>query len=185
MQEGWFIMKMNRTVSALLILLLLHTALTAESYLRLELDNHRTENADTGKQKQTSGISKEYGDDLVMGYFMAIVPGFFVHGAGNMYADHWRTGLILSGVELVGIICFLAYAIPRAFNENNEGDETDKSILLLAVSNILFFGSYAWDIVTVGGAISERHPEGARISMGILPGNNENEHMLFGVRISF
>lgn len=186
MREGWYIMKMKRTVSAFLILLLLHTALPAESYLRLELDNHRTENADTGKQKQTSGISKEYGDDLVMGYFMAIVPGFFIHGAGNMYADHWGTGLILLGVELAGVTGFFAYAIPRAFNENNQGND-DYDAWLLAISLVLFYGSYAWDIFTVGSAISERHPESTRISIGILPGNgnDNNERMLFGVRISF
>ena len=77
-------MKMKRTVSAFLILLLLHTALPAESYLRLELDNHRSDNAKQGNKARESGTSTEYEDDLVMGYFMAIVPGFFIHGAGNM-----------------------------------------------------------------------------------------------------
>jgi hypothetical protein len=184
MREGWYIMKMKRTMSALLILFLLHTALPAESYFSLKLDNHQNNNVDKGNRTRESEMSKEYEDDLVMGYFMAIGPGLLIHGAGNMYADHWCTGLILLGVELAGITCFFAYAIPRAFNENNEGND-DNDAWLLATSMVLFFGSYAWDIATVGGAIGERHPEGARISMGILPGNNKNEHMLFGIRISF
>jgi hypothetical protein len=172
-------MNMKKIISALLILLMIHTALPAETYLRLELDNHGSDNSDNVNGTQESQISKNYEDDMVMGYFMAIGPGIIVHGAGNMYAGKWPRGLLMFHAGLLGLYLLLAYAMGE--NRWEEGDHTWYYLGALT----LFFGSYAWDIATVGGAIRERHPEGAQINFGILPGNDKNEHMLFGMRISF
>jgi hypothetical protein len=179
-------MKMKRVIPAMLMLLMMHTALPAESFLKMELDNHQNDNADKGNGTQEAQISKKYEDDLVMAYFMAIVPGFFVHGAGNMYAGKWPRGLILFNAGLLGTIGILRCTFTVS-GENYWEEDANSDTWLLLGSLVLFFGSYAWDIFTVGSAIGDRHPESARFSMGMLPGKSldNKEQMLFGIRISF
>jgi hypothetical protein len=155
-------MKFARLIIIPVLILCLTSSLMAESYWNLAL------NDDSGEDSDDSEIwswydpeeeYKEYEDDLMLGYFVAIVPGFFVHGAGNMYAGNGKRGLTLLGLEIVSLVGLFFYAMAEFGSSMSNSDVKTEGKVIGGVSFALFFGTWFWDVITVGQAVRDRHPD--------------------------
>ena len=166
----------------IVIVCLMYTTVWAESYWNLELNNKR---ADSTNSSAKSEEYKKYENDMVMGYFMALVPGFVVHGAGNFYAGNGKRGLLLLGLGSVGLIGSFLYAMGNVSASLTSGDVSTAGHIVGAVSLIMFFGSWIWDIATVEKEIRKRHPQNVHIMVGPIPSCNDYSHPVFGLKFSF
>ncbi len=176
-------MKSKGIVFCAVMVCLLYSASMAETYLNLELENQKSNSDSHVLYDSKDSLIDAYQDDLVMGYFIAAVPGFFVHGAGNMYAGKETRGLILLGVEAASIAAFYLTAIYGIGSEPNEDTGIGYSIIA-AASLGLFLGSWIWDIATVGSAIKERHTEAFQFGIEVFPTSEEkNRNKILGIKI--
>jgi hypothetical protein len=79
--------------------------------------------------------------------FYALVPGFFVHGAGHFYGGDSRTGSLLLSTEVLGFIFLLGYpgwAVEELFGDMPEFMRS--AYFSLGIATVLFFGSWYYDI---------------------------------------
>ncbi len=179
-------MKLIWVACFLLICGFAFSSLSAESYWNLSL-NSNGENPATPEKDNPIEMSESYIDDLRMSYFMALVPGFVVHGAGNFYGGRTGTGLTLLSLELVSI-----YGILRTEWHGwmgNTNSEDDKNDIIKVGSLILFFGTWIYDIVTVDSAIKDKY-EDKKVRISFLsPAKTSNEQrsyvMLLNLSIDF
>ena len=177
-------MRIRGLLSLLLCLSLLCSSLRAESYWNLALENNSQNSDDQNQSEKSSSSKDDYVNDLYMGYFMAIVPGFFIHGLGNMYAGNGRTGGLLLTIEVVSVIGLFFYALSE-LGENNYPDE--KGFGHYALGFVLFgsfFGSWLWDIGTVGGQIEKRRHKGTQVLIGQISKSINYCDPVYGVSLS-
>jgi len=87
--------------------------------------------------------------------FYALVPGFFVHGAGHFYAGKSSTGLALLGVEMLSIASFCLYALTSIPDENETDDNFARQAVFLSMAVGLFLGSWYYDIEKTPKAVKE------------------------------
>jgi hypothetical protein len=111
-------------------------------------------------QQIQDSISVENNDsvklkDPKMALFYAVIPGIVVHGAGHFYADKPVTGLVLLGVEGVGLIVLLNNQLSQT--ENNI--DTGGSGLNIIAGITLFFGSWAYDMIGAPQAVNKHNQE--------------------------
>ena len=85
--------------------------------------------------------------------FYALVPGFFVHGAGHFYACKSGTGLALLGVEMLSIASLYLYGL--AGMPNGSRDNFTGQAVFLSMSAGLFLGSWYYDITKAPQAVKE------------------------------
>jgi hypothetical protein len=113
---------------------------------------------------------------------LAIGPGFVIHGLGHAYAGDGVTFGVLLGCEVVGGY-YLIDAFKRALDENSTDELSNTETALRASAIIvLFFGSWAYDIMFAPGAV-EKHNEEVRAHYGI--DINENGRIGFSLSYSF
>ena len=176
--------KITQFICALLISCLICSVASADSYWNLSLnDNGSNSKNETGEKSPADKAQEAYLNDLYLGYFIAIVPGFYVHGLGNMYAGNWGRGLILFGVELASIPIIFLYGMGLADGEG-EGPNAAGHILGITVIG-LFFGTWLWDIGTVGGQVGKRHPNRVKVHCGPLPlKSTQYNSPVFGLSLS-
>ncbi|MBD3216778.1 MAG: hypothetical protein GF310_00785 [candidate division Zixibacteria bacterium] len=177
-------MKIARLFIVIILILCLTSSLMAESYWSLALNDDSED--DSGDSEVWSWYDpqeayQEFEDDLMLGYFVAIVPGFFVHGAGNMYAGNGKRGLTLLGLELLSLVGLFFYAMAEFGSSMSNSDVKTEGKVIGGVSFALFFGTWFWDIITVGGAIRDRHPD--VVGLKIESKSNENLAREFGENI--
>ena len=171
-------MKIKCVICLLLLLCFVYSQLSAESYWNLSLNEQEKDSADR-RAEERSKANEDYANDLVTGYFFAFVPGFFVHGAGNLYAGNVDRGLILMGVEAVSIVGIFFWGMAHWSTDISTGMH-----IVGYTSYALFFGSWMWDIFTVGGEIQKRHPARVRVEFGALPSIDEHrDSPAFGVNL--
>jgi uncharacterized MAPEG superfamily protein len=176
-------MKIKCVICLLLLLCLVYSQLSAESYWNLSLNEQEKDSADR-RAEVARKANKAYENDLIMGYFIALVPGLLVHGAGNIYAGNETRGLILLGVEGVSLVGLYFYALAAVTIVDSPKDPSTAENMLGAVSAAIFLGSWVWDIATVGGEIRKRHPAGVRVEFGALPSIDEHrDSPAFGVNL--
>ena len=151
-------MKTKCSITIITILCLMCSSLWAESYWNLALEDN-SQNSDDQEQSEQSYLTSEYYDDLRMCYLMAIFPGFLVHGLGNMQAGNGRRGAVLLAVEIGSLVGFVLCALAGI---NDGGSSKGMGVL----SFMLFFGSWIFDIATVGGAVKAKYKKkGVQISI--------------------
>ncbi len=176
-------MKIKYVIFLLLLLCLVYSQLSAESYWNLSLKEHASDSVDIRTIEHRKD-DKAYENDLVLGYFIALGPGFFVHGAGNIYAGNGTRGLILMGVEALSIMGIFAYGMAQ-WGASERGEDVGAGVYIMGFTSFcLFFSSWVWDIATVGGEIQKRHPAGVRVEFGALPSIDGNgSDPAFGVNL--
>lgn len=94
-------------------------------------------------------------------FFLALFPGFFVHGLGHFYAGDYTTGIILLGLGMLivpGSIAEAAYAV--ADNKDDEGG-VNAAHVAFGVGLAAFLGSWIYDIAHSSVAV-EKYNEKAR-----------------------
>jgi len=171
-------------ICIILISCLTCSVASADSYWNLSLN----ENADnTSKSSGRSDQYYSYNRNVVTGYFIALVPGFFVHGLGNMYAENYGAGLMMLGLEAASLGVFI---IAAAINSDEGSDNMSikfdaKSSVLAYVSLGLFLGSWVWDFITVGGEIEKRQKrKKVQVMFGQLPTFDSRNDPAFGLNLS-
>ena len=175
-------MKIARLIIITVLIMCLTSTLMAESYWHLALNDDSEDDADDSEiwsWYDPEEAYQEFEDDLVLGYFVAIVPGFFVHGAGNMYAGNGKRGLTLLGLELLSLVGLFFYGM--AGSSMLSSDVKTEIRIVGGVSFALFFGTWFWDIITVGEAVRDRHPD--VVGLNIESKSNENLDREFGENI--
>ena len=165
-----------------MILSLLCSNATANSYWNLSLnDNGQNSKNETHEKSPAEREHEAYLNDLYLGYFIAIVPGFYLHGLGNMYAGNWGRGLGILAVEITSIFGVFLWGLSY-LDENSE----TKADGLGYFSVALFFASWLWDVGTVGGQVGKRHPNQVSVYCGPLPSNaTQYNSPVFGVSLTF
>ena len=103
----------------------------------------------------------EYHERLYMGYFIAFVPGFFVHGAGNMYGGRMRVGLTLFSLGLSSSYLLIASSL------NEYGNHSTKDTLIIIGAVVVFLGTWIYDIATVDSAVREKYGK-AKVGFSVL-----------------
>ena len=156
-------LKFNITqfICALLISCLICSVASAESYWNLALENNSTGKTADDQHSDANNVKDPYKDDMAMGYFMATVPGFIVHGAGNMYLGRMGTGLTLFSLELFSSYILIASALDEYGNDSN------KEILIEFGAALVFFGTWLYDILTVDSAVKAKYGK-QRVGFSIL-----------------
>lgn len=82
---------------------------------------------------------------------IAVVPGFVFHGSGHFYARKSLVGVALFATELVGLRLGLRGTNPFGGSESNtEGTE-------VIAGMILFFGSWAYDLIGAPLAVNKEN----------------------------
>ena len=152
-------MRIKVLICMVLCTTLLCTTINAESYWNLALEDNSHSTDDQKQSKQSSQTYKEYHDDLLKGYLMAIFPGFIIHGLGNMSAGNGRFGGALLAVEISSLIGFFLFALSGIDGSSSE----DIGVL----SSVLFFGSWLLDIFTVGRAVKAKYKK-RKVEISIL-----------------
>jgi hypothetical protein len=160
------VMKKMCAIICFLISFFMISLLSAESYWSLSLEKH-SENSTRPETEKQARSTSEYKDDLGMGYFIAIVPGFVVHGAGNFYGGRKGTGLTLLSLEIVSIYGILRTEL-NGWMGNNTGEDDEYGIIKIG-SIILFFGTWIYDILTVDSAIKNKY-ENRKVRISVLKG---------------
>jgi hypothetical protein len=89
--------------------------------------------------------------------YYALVPGFFVHGAGHFYAGKSRTALALFGVEMLGL-GFL-YLGGLAGLPDGSTDNFTRQAVFLSIAAGLFLGSWYYDVMNAPQAAREHNKE--------------------------
>ena len=158
------------SICLLLMLCFACSSVSAATYWDLSLERH-LENSNLPETQNQTDTSDEYVKDIRMGYFYAVVPGFVVHGAGNMYGGRIGTGLTLFSLEVISVIGFTAAEL-QGWMGNSYGDD-DKYAVIKVGSIILFFGTWIYDILTVDTAIKTKH-ERKRIEISFLKSADRN-----------
>ena len=167
----------GKCVFTIIVLIFLQSAiLWGDSYWSLSLDTGQQDDPSDERQKKSDMIDN-YEKDMLLGYFMAAVPGFFVHGAGNFYAGNVRRGAVLCLAGVVSSCGIILYNMGQALDESSEPPTTGAKIWY-GISLTLFFGSWLWDIMTVQDSIEDRHPSGANISFGPIQSLYSNDNVL-------
>ena len=149
------------------VLCLSYSGLRADSHWNLSLEDNKSDGEYDGRV-QDSIARADYKRDVLIGYFIAAVPGFFVHGAGNLYAKNYTRGGVLCLTGLVSFAGIFLYELGRGLSESSEPPSTGAKIWF-GTSLALFFGSWFWDIMTVQDSIEERYPPQAYLSIGPIP----------------
>ena len=178
-------LRITQLICAFMICGLVCSAASAETHWNLSLQ----QNADNSSE--SSGKTERhdsYNRSAAVGYFVALVPGFFIHGLGNMYADNAGTGFIMLCTEVgsVGVL-MLAAAVNT---EKGSGEPFDIKFdaaanVLLCISIGMFFGSWVWDIVTVGDEIQKRQKrKRVQVLFGQLPTCDSHNNPVFGLNLS-
>ena len=152
--------------------------------LALEDDGQSTEeSSDNANQR------RPYNRSAGVGFFMALVPGFFMHGLGNMYAGNTGTGFIMLCTEAGSIgVLMLAFAVNTKGNGSGEPFDIKfdgAANVLLCISAGMFFGSWIWDIVTVGDEIQKRQKKRkVQVLFGQLSRIDSRNDPVFGLNLS-
>lgn len=142
--------------------------------------NHNNENSkiDTSVEKDKIFSKKhiEYKNPKIA-FFIACVPGFFVHGAGHLYTGHKNVFKIFLIEEIfwIGGTLFLAYTAPIGESSSSSSKESDFPILWM----FLYLGPWAYDMI-VSPIICRRDNEKKIKSLSINPYINKD---LFGTQI--
>ncbi len=92
---------------------------------------------------------------------IALIPGFFVHGAGHLYARDYLRGTILLGVQAFSAVWFFKESFTGIIEGDEEGSATGQAI---AVS--LYFGSWLYDVFRAGVAAEKYN---GRVQVAIHP----------------
>lgn len=144
-----------------------------KSYLLSYSDEIANQELDSNKsidQRQEEAY-QEYKKELLKSYLIAAVPGFIVHGAGNMSAGRTGTGLTLFSLELLSIIGILSWEM-QGWMGNSNG-ENGKNLAIGFGSIMLFFGTWIYDIATVEFAVKAKY-EKRKINISLLQFSNHN-----------
>ncbi|NIR62594.1 MAG: hypothetical protein GWO41_03985 [candidate division Zixibacteria bacterium] len=157
-------MKKMCAIICFLISFFMISSLSAESYWDLFLEKRGKDSTRPEIEKQAESTS-EYKADLGVGYFMAVVPGFVVHGAGNFYGGRTGTGLTLLSLEIVSIYGILRTELHGWMGNTNSQDE--KYGFIKVGSIMLFFGTWIYDILTVDSAIKDKY-ENRKVRISFL-----------------
>jgi hypothetical protein len=91
----------------------------------------------------------------------AIIPGFFVHGIGHLYAHDYRTGAILFGVQVVAGTWFIAEIFGPMM-----GRDHDPQASIAVATFAAYWVSWIYDIVHAGAAASQYN---ARFNVALQP----------------
>ena len=81
---------------------------------------------------------------------ISVVPGFFLHGLGHAYAGRYWTAGGLMLAEAAGIALLLSSGVGLAFGDSIgslDDDEAKKVDALIGAGNLLFWGSWLYDII--------------------------------------
>ena len=81
---------------------------------------------------------------------VSAVPGFFLHGLGHAYAGKYWTAGGLVMAEAAGVALLLSSGIGLSFGGSIgslDGDGKKNVNLLVGAGNLLFWGSWLYDIV--------------------------------------
>jgi len=89
--------------------------------------------------------------------YYALVPGFFVHGAGHFYAGKSGTAITLFGIEILSVVFFTGYALASLPSENETDDNFARQFAYLSIGIGMFLGSWYYDIVNAPQAAREHN----------------------------
>ena len=167
----------TKCIFTIIVLLFLQSAtLWADSYWNLSLDTDQQEGG-----TYDANAREEYKKDVLIGYFMAIVPGFFVHGAGNFYAGNAKRG---TAILFIGTLSTVAFVYGGIAGAGGEGEMTTFGKIWMATSITLFFGTWLWDIMTVQDSIQDRH-QPVNLSIGPVQSiDYSHNDPVFGLNLS-
>ena len=170
-------MRYTRIVITLAVIMSFTSSLLAESYWHLNLEDGSKPESERERRIREDPEYKYYEDDMTYGYFMALVPGFFVHGAGHMYAGKAKTGMILFGMEALSIVIGFPAGLYLAFNS----DPDTEGYFIFYSMFAVWLGTWFYDVLKVGSAIKERHP--ARFGLNIESKYDDNLARDYGENI--
>jgi len=110
-----------------------------------------------GEVNESTSHTRIYSDSLKLkdpntAAFYALVPGFFVHGAGHFYAGRSKTGALLFGIEMLSGLSLYLFALSNL--PNGEPDDTRRAAYV-SVAAGLFLGSWYYDIMKSPHAVKE------------------------------
>jgi hypothetical protein len=110
-----------------------------------------------GEVSESTSHARVYSDSLKLkdpntAAFYALVPGFFVHGAGHFYAGRSKTGALLFGIEMLSGLSLYLFALSNL--PNGEPDDTRRAAYV-SVAAGLFLGSWYYDIMKSPHAVKE------------------------------
>ena len=163
------------------VLCLSYSGLRADSHWNLSLEDNQSD-GEYDSRVQDSIARADYKRNVLIGYFMAIVPGFFVHGAGNYYAGNAKRG---TAILFIGALSTAGFIYGGIAGAGGEGEMTTFGKIWMVTSITVFFGTWFWDIMTVQDSIEDRCQPQAHVSIGPIPlfDANDNDPAL-GVSLS-
>ena len=103
--------------------------------------------------------------DPILCTVIAVGPGLLAHGFGNFYAEDYRMGLVLFGVEVISILTigtgYIIYKAPGNFTSlgGDYGAAERGGMVTLATGIGLFLVSWLADIATAGRAAEQFNQE--------------------------
>ncbi len=96
--------------------------------------------------------------DPIIATVAAIGPGLLAHGFGHFYAEDYKTGLMLFGLELLSLIPitigWLQLSNPAGFDSisANEDEVRRGGAIAMSAGLLLFVGTWFADIMQAGNA---------------------------------
>jgi len=94
----------------------------------------------TQQTQDSISVEKDYSvklKDPNMALLYAFIPGIVVHGAGHFYADKPAAGLVLLGVEGIGLL----FVVRESFSQSENNYYSGGSGFNVVAGITLFFGS--------------------------------------------
>jgi hypothetical protein len=162
---------MKKYISAcLLILVVISSPLIADDFANEDLESASNQFSGSSIASQNQGIFQDQninrfdqnsGAHTIYhpGYksestatFLAILPGFFVHGLGHFYAADYLTASILLTTELLVVSGTLG-AIVDQIDNNEPGGEFDLNRASVIVSLAFFLASWIYDFAHADAAV--------------------------------
>ena len=94
--------------------------------------------------------------DLNKAIMLAIFPGFFLHGAGHLYAGKPKTALLLFSVEIVGTLLMIRGSVRETAGSK---DKDESPILDMLVGSFFYLGSWFYDLIGSPLEVKKRNEE--------------------------
>ncbi len=102
--------------------------------------------------------------DPILGTVVAIGPGLLAHGWGQFYAENYKMGLALFGLELVSIITigvgYVEFSNPNNLTDYAAANNVKRAgAITLAAGVLLFVATWVADIALAGNAAMQYNKE--------------------------
>ena len=129
---------------------------------------------------QKEGYPRYKSEDTA--FLLALLPGFFIHGLGHIYAGDRLTGFALFGIEVVSALTVVGVGVHGAFGGKTIDSKFGLRNFIFFAGLVGFFGSWVYDFLHADTAVRKYNDN---IRARIFYRSDQTGTMYFSLAISF